>query len=491
MRLGGGSCRLVGPRTLSYCPAMLARTLSFAVLPVLLLAACQAAEPPPAEGPRCELGAPQVAGTAETDALANNPARCGMPAYKWLRSERLGEIVERGDVVQYEPETLELAAAVGGVELPSPPLFDVQVEQLLYLTQDRGELIEATALVGYPTSAGPDRALDIVMILHGTSGFTDGCGPSGENDARSLVALFASLGMVAVAPDFIGLKGMGEPTGFLHPYLNGEATALASLDAVRAGARAVAENQPDRCLHPRLALFGGSQGGHAALWVDRLQPYYAREIELVGGVAAVPPADLLGQAERALQETVQASGNTAVMMAAAATWYGYEDRLDEVFNAPYAVDLPAAMAATCDPSDLVGDLTIEQLYTPALLETAANGAFADSDPWGCIVHANSFLPEPVKRITPQSASYGLLMVFGELDALVHTPIEREAFDALCEQGMRLDFLECAGAAHTKALAWSYPEILSYLQARLAGEPLDEANVCKRSAPTTCSATPAP
>ena len=51
--------------------------------------------------------------------------------------------------------------------------------------------------------------------------------------------------------------------------------------------------------------------GHAALWVDRLQPYYAPELELVGVVAAVPPADILGQMERALQSVVDATGNAA------------------------------------------------------------------------------------------------------------------------------------------------------------------------------------
>ncbi|MFH1809561.1 MAG: lipase family protein [Pseudomonadota bacterium] len=463
--------------------------------PLLVIAAtsqvaCPA--PPPAdEAPRCELGPPQVAGTAETDLLASAPARCGMPAYRWLRSDRLGEIVERGAQVDYEAAVLELTALVGDITLPRPPRYDVRVEQILYRTQDRGVLVEATALVGYPTNASAERALDMLLILHGTSGFTDGCGPSVDDEARSLVGLFASLGMVAVAPDYIGLKAMGPPTGFLHPYLVGEATAIASLDAVRAADHIVHDAQPDRCVHPRLALFGGSQGGHAALWVDRLQPYYARELTLVGGVATVPPADLLGEAERALQQTVPASANTAVMLAAGAEWYGANASLDEVFATDYVDAVPEAMAASCDPGDTVQDLTIQDLYTPALLQAAASNSLAHMAPWGCMLEVNSLLQTPVQHLTPQGDGFGLLFVLGEADALVHTPLERASFDTLCQAGMRLQYLECAGASHTQATGWSYPEILTFIDARLAGQAMDPALLCHRVTPVVCSNTPEP
>lgn len=47
----------------------------------------------------------------------------------------------------------------------------------------------------------------------------------------------ASSGYVVVAPNYISLRAFGDPTGFLHPYLVGQPTAIASLDAVRAAAK--------------------------------------------------------------------------------------------------------------------------------------------------------------------------------------------------------------------------------------------------------------
>jgi hypothetical protein len=108
-----------------------------------------------------------------------------------------------------------------------------------------------------------------------------------------------------------------------------------------------------------------------------------------------------------------------------------------------------------------------------------------------MLRVNSLLHTAIVRRTPQPDSYGLLYVLGELDDLVHTPIERASFDALCDDGMRLQYLECAGASHTRATAWSYPEILSFIDARLAGEPLLSSTLCQRGAAVTCSATPEP
>lgn len=455
-----------------------------ALLSIACLPPAQEPEPDP-----CEVGRPVLAESAASEALALHPERCGMPAYQWLHSPELGVVLETRDVVDYEASVLELSALVAGVELTNPPRYDVRLEQIRYQTQDRGQLIDATGVVAYPTNANPGRPFDILLVLHGTSGFTDGCGPSVDDDSRSLAALFASLGMVVVAPDYIGLKAFGEPTGFLHPYLVGEATAIAALDIARAGVHVVRAFDASYCARPRLAFFGGSQGGHAALWVDRLAPYYAQEFTLLGGVATVPPADLMAEAERALNDTVPASGNTAVMLAASADWYGYGDRLNEIFVADLNPTVAEAMQSNCDPSDAVDGMQISDLFTPEVMTAASNSALASYGPWGCMIGANSLLHTDIARITPSPASYGILYVLGENDDLVHTPIERESFVTLCDRGMPLQYLECAGASHTRATAWSYPEIIDFVTARMADEPMDVADSCVVTEPQTCRATP--
>ncbi|RYE84462.1 MAG: hypothetical protein EOO75_18090, partial [Myxococcales bacterium] len=341
-----------------------------------------------------------------------------------------------------------------------------------------------TAAVAMPAEAtgGP---LDVIAVLHGTAGFTDGCGPSTEAESVALLAYIASLGYIVVGPDYIGLRADGGTTGFPHPYLSGQPTAIASIDAVRAAGRLA----QDRCPSGRYAIVGGSQGGHAALWVDRLAPYYAGELELRSVVATVPPADLLGEGQRALTELVSASSNTAAFLSVSTPWYGQADRLDEAFLAPYDTDLPAALAASCDPGKALDSVAkLSDVYQPALLDAAAQGTFAAQMPFGCITAENGLTTTSVARITPPDPAYGILFVLGEKDTLVHTPTERVAFTTLCEQQkMPLSFLECAGASHTKATSWALPEILAFTQARLAGEAFSGS--CQPTAPTTCLGSP--
>jgi hypothetical protein len=55
--------------------------------------------------------------------------------------------------------------------------------------------------------------------------------------------------------------------------------------------------------------------------------------------------------------------------------------------------------------------------------------------------------------------------------------------------MPLHYLECKGAAHSKTTTWALPEILEFVQARLAGEAFTSS--CDVSAAATCKGTPAP
>jgi hypothetical protein len=235
--------------------------------------------------------------------------------------------------------------------------------------------------------------------------------------------------------------------------------------------------------------FGGSQGGHAALWVDRLMPYYARELEHAGAVATVPPADLVGQTDRGLSSFVNASSNVAAMFTAASPWYGLEDRLAEVFVSPYETDLPAALASSCSPDGFDGITAVEDLYQPAMIEAGRAGAVSDLDPWGCLFAENGLTTTSIPRLEGDSSSYGLFFITGEADPLVHTPIEREAFRTLCESGIPIQYMECEGANHGQGTSWALSEILDFADARAAGEPFTRPSSCEPRAPTRCSGTP--
>lgn len=444
---------------------------------------------PEASAASCVVPSVRLGDAMEARALAQSPARCGQAAHTWLNDPELGRVTGTGAHANYTAAVLQALATAGNINLPVPLSRDVTVDQISYVTQDRGRRVEATTLVAYPRNLPTRADFEVLLVLHGTSGFNDACAPSTSTDARALGAALASTGYVVVAPDYIGLRAFGGSTGFPHPYLVGTATAMASLDAVRAGLRHIAAQSPDVCARPRYVAFGGSQGGHAALWVDRIGRWYAPELELVGTVATVPPADLIAEADRALQMTVPATANMAAFFTVTAPWYGLEGRLGEVFNAPWAADLPRLLATSCSPD--VRSLTREALFTPTLLAAGAStSGIRGLDPWGCLAAENSLLATSVPRAGSTTQGYGILWVLGEQDQLVNTPIERASFQTLCRAGYRMQYLECLGATHTRATTWALPEILDFARARFDGRPLDAAATCVVNVATRCRATPA-
>jgi dienelactone hydrolase len=442
----------------------------------------------------CETDAPQVAGTAATDAFADARARCGMPAYRWSRDPSLGEVVSRAPGERFTPETLASLVAAAGGTLPPGSDFRVRTETLVYVTQDRGRLLRSSAVVAYPERLTESRRFDVLLLLHGTSGFTRDCGPTNMVESRALAAALASYGYVVVEPDYLGLERRGLPGldpvyDGLHPYLVGEATALASLDAVRAARRLLAGDDGYACTTARVGLFGASQGGHAALWVERLAPYYARELTLVGGVAAVPATDVLAHAARGLSSVNSATPFFAAMLTVMPPWYGDTTALSSLL-APSVVDvIPEALATRCNPGGAVtAPGSLEGIFAREFLDAVERDGLGATDPWGCMVRDNDLLATSVPRIASAEPGYGLLFVVGERDELIVPEIERPAFTALCARDLPLRYLECRGAGHAEAVFWSVPEILAFLRARFAGEAL--TGECALAPAVRCAGTPA-
>jgi dienelactone hydrolase len=432
---------------------------------------------------------PQVAKTPATQAFAQTSAHCGVAPYSWVDTPDLGDVTQKGPHDHIVADVAAVLFAQGNVH-PTGPVHDVDLDQIAYVTQDRGRKLEATALVAYPSDLDAKADLDVILVLHGTAGFTDACAPSSTSDAKPLIAALAALGYVAVAPDYIGLKALGAPTGCLHPYLVGQPTAISSLDAVRAVQKLLVADHGTVCAKPRFATIGGSQGGHAALWVDRLAPYSAQELVHVGVVATVPPADLVGEANRALRNTVPASLNMAAFYGAASPWYGVSARLGEVFLPPLDTTFGAELAASCSPGDSIRNKQIADVYTKTLLDAAASTeGIAKVSPWGCMVVENGLTTTSVKRLAPAYPGYDVLFVLGDSDTLVDPATERPGFDTLCKQGMQMQYLECAGATHTKATAWALPEIVDFVRDRFDGKAPNAATSCVRSAATKCRGTP--
>jgi pimeloyl-ACP methyl ester carboxylesterase len=155
------------------------------------------------------------------------------------------------------PGTLSDARPV--VETPA----GAQAWKMRYWTRsDKGAEIEVTGMVVAPREAMPAAPRKVLAWTHGTWGVVEKCAPLlGANFFTATPSLGEAIrrGYTVVAPDYPGL-GSAMP----HPYLGGISTANSVLDAVRA-ARAI----PGAATGSSFAVWGESQGGHAALWTGQ------------------------------------------------------------------------------------------------------------------------------------------------------------------------------------------------------------------------------
>lgn len=151
---------------------------------------------------------------------------------------------------------------------PGSPPEGGRVTRILYTTTDaHGASALASAIVIIPQEGeGP---FPVVVWNHGTTGIARSCAPSLINNMFEIQGIPAieqaiDAGWVVVASDYSGQGAEGD-----FPYLIGEGEGRSALDAVRA-ARQLEGLQ----LADEIAIWGHSQGGHAALWTAAIAESY-------------------------------------------------------------------------------------------------------------------------------------------------------------------------------------------------------------------------
>lgn len=423
---------------------------------------------------------------------------CGLPGHTWLPRAQVGAVLLHEEDIMSPMTPSAMDSLIGLYTTAfSPVPFGARVFLFRYTTQDKGKPVEATGMVGVPWRAeGLTGHRPMAIWHHGTTGFMGKCAPSYTLGGDLMGAyLMASLGYVVVVPDYIGLDAganFDEPPVVRHAYLNLEQTAVGSLDALRAGHallldEATTEVVPDT---QQVVLLGGSQGGHAAMATDLFAPYYAPEFHITATVAMVPPTDLVGLASYAVSGVNPASAAMVAMLVANHYYYEGPEPFEALLSTELPWDaastLPDAMYSDCDAGRVLRDATqLDQLFNADLLAAVQAGDWAQAEPWNCYLRDNSLATTRVPRIRDTPT----LVVLSEEDTLVYTPVIRDDFQRLCNQGYTLEYLECSEAGHSEGAAWSLPEQMEWLAARLTGEPLDPARVCVQRPAVRCSGQP--
>jgi len=321
-----------------------------------------------------------------------------------------------------------------------------------------GRPTAVSGLVLVPDRPAPSGGRPVVAYTHGTVGVTSRCAPSlvGANlnplfDEGGEALLDA--GYVVAATDY---QGLGTPGP--HPYLVGRSEAMGALDAVRA-----ARNLPQADASAETAVWGHSQGGHAALFTGQLASSYAPELHLVGVAAGGPVPNLADLFRLNLESPV---GKVLISMALASWERVYHDaRLDRILK-PGARRTVERVSRIClfGQREILGALPSALLLGFGFLSKPA----WEVEPWKRIAKENT------PGATPIPAP--LLVVQGGADGVVFPEVTKQFVERLCRRGDTVALNVYPGVGHIETSSVAVPGVTAWLADRFAGRP----------APSTCS-----
>ena len=210
--------------------------------------------------------------------------------------------------------------------------YGVDMYKITYETDDVfGQLDTASGLLVLPMHDQPTE-FPLLCYQHGTINSPTDV-PSNLQGGYQLATVFAGVGYVTTAADFLG---MGESRGF-HPYVHADSEASAAIDMLFA-ARQYAD-QNDILLNDQLFVTGYSQGGHAAAAAHRaLQETYSDEFTVTASAPMSGPYSISGE----MRDVILSDNEYFFPAYAPNTILSYDyvydlfDEVGEVFKEPYA-----------------------------------------------------------------------------------------------------------------------------------------------------------
>lgn len=337
-----------------------------------------------------------------------------------------------------------------------PALYRAKAWKILYATRDyAGRPIASSGYVILPDSAPSNvEKRRFIAWAHPTIGVARQCAPTlRQTPIRAILGLneLVAMGHVVTATDYPGLGTIG-PVG----YMVGLGQSQAVIDSVRA-----AKQIPGVGGGNDYAVWGYSQGGHAALFASLISADYAPELNLKGVAAVAPPTNL---SALVLANSNTISGNVLSSFTLGAWSVKYKVPLTTVLR-PETIQTIKAINENCiDKLESGVDIFKAQSklgndFLPARSLTI--------QPWRNLLAVNS--------ISGLSARVPALVLQGSIDTIVKPQVTRTFVRNSCRNGAVVSYMELQGLGHTKASTAAIVPATNWLNARLNG----------KSAPSSC------
>jgi acetyl esterase/lipase len=312
----------------------------------------------------------------------------------------------------------------------------------------KGEPQAVSALLVVPDAPAPAAGRSLVAWAHPTIGVVQDCAPSLQpNWSKTIPGLdeMVKAGMVVVATDYPGLGTPG-----VHPYLIGESAARSVVDSVRA-----ARNVKETAAGGRFAVWGHSQGGHAAVFTGQLAKGLAPELTLVGVAAAAPATDLARLLEMDIGTKL---GN---VLAAEALWswsklYGMP--LSNVL-VPDAIPVVEKVAGDCIRSGSEG---VAAFYDALPLRDGfLSVKITATEPWATVLRENSAGATPIDA--------PVFIAQGTNDTVVHPTVTALYAGGVCAQGTAVRYLAVPDENHFLVAFHTAKDAVAWMDDRFAGK----------------------
>lgn len=326
--------------------------------------------------------------------------------------------------------------------------------RIMYVTtDDDGDPIAATGLIIAPGDL-PDGPAPVLVWAHGTTGIDTSCAPSlSGNPMLGTPDLGEALdeGWIIAMPDYVGLG-----TDDDHPYLIGDITARATLDSVRA----VHDFDEDFDLTDDYAVWGHSQGGHAALFAGNHAEEYLPEKELAGVAALSPPTYL----DHNLDTMESSEIGSIVQIYAVSAWSNYYPDVHTGILADEAQDSLSNVVSTCINSVSGLRIIVEVATLP---DDVIEGDIAEDPDLVARAEENSVDPEAGRAPT--------FIGQGDDDELVFVDITENWVRDRCESAAPTTWIKYGMQDHVGTLDQGGDDALEWTIDRFAGEEL--ASTC--------------
>ena len=354
----------------------------------------------------------------------------------------------------YDASAAELRGRPGTIirsePFPGAPAGASAFKVLYRSTGLKGEPIAVSGLIVVPAGPVPEGGRRVVAWAHGTTGVARKCAPSLFPQSLTWIHGLEDLlarGFVVAATDYPGLGTAGA-----HPYLIGESAGRAVLDSIRAAGHLPGANAGED-----FAVWGHSQGGHAALFTGQVARRYAPELRLAG-VAAAAPATELGELFRA---DIRGIIGKVLGAFALRSWSNlYNIPLDGiVLERSMLVFERVASFCNDTPRQVTRLIFAEQ---PLEREGFLAVDVTKIEPWHKIMIDN----------TPGNAPAGasVFLVQGTNDPVVRPQVTAEFMRRLCEKGTPVRFVSVPGGDHDASAEYGAAPAAAWIAERFAGAP---------------------